>query len=107
MFTVGAFDKFDHKYRPSLSGLSASQDTISTLFWSKLLETSSKSNKSEYDLKNVDVMEKLNCQSIKAFYKATKSMKLPDSFPMKNELYLREFKQEKQKQRVYQRYHQK
>ena len=31
MFTVGAFDNFDHKDRTSLSGLSASHNTVSSL----------------------------------------------------------------------------
>ena len=81
MFTVGAFDNFDHKDRTSLSGLSASHDTVSTLFQVKPSETSSKPNKSEYNLKNVDIIEKLDCQTVKAYYKATKCIELPDNFP--------------------------
>ena len=88
MFTVGAFDNFDHKDRTSLSGLSASHNTVSTLFQVKPSETSSKPNKSKYDLKNVDIIEKLGCQAVKAYYKATKCIELPDNFPVKNELYL-------------------
>ena len=84
MFTVGAFDNFDHKDRTSLSGLSASHDTVSTLFQFKPSETSSKPNKSECDLKNVDIIEKLDCQSVKAYYKATKCIELPDNFPVNN-----------------------
>ena len=92
MFTVGAFDNFDHKDRTSLSGLSASHDTVSTLFQVKPSETSSKPNKSEYDLKNVGVIEKLYCQTVKGYYKATKCIELLDNFPVKNVLYLCESK---------------
>ena len=88
MFTVGAFDNFDHKDRTSLSGLSASHDTVYTLFQLKTLETSSKPNKGEYDSKNVDIMEKINCQTVKIYCKAAKYMEFPDNFPVKNELYL-------------------
>ena len=97
MFTVGDFDNFDLKDITSLSGLSASRDTVSTLFQvkphqkpetSETSETSSKPNKSEYDLKNVEIIEKLDCQTVKAYYKATKCIELPDNFPVKNELYL-------------------
>ena len=101
MFTVGAFDNFYHKDRTSLSGLSASHDTVSTLFQVKPSETSSKPNKSEYDLKNVDIIEKLDCQTVKACYKVTKCIERPDNFPVKNELYLCESELKKHKNKEF------
>lgn len=62
--------------------------TVSTLFQVKRLETSSNSNKREYDLQNVDIIDKLDCQTVKAYYKATKCVELSDNFPIKNQLYL-------------------
>ena len=101
MFTVEAFDNFDNKDRTSLSRLSASHETVSTLFQVKPSETSSKPNKSEYDLKNVDIIEKLDCQTVKAYYKATKCIELPDNFPVKNELYLCESELKKHKNKEF------
>ena len=101
MFTVGAFDNFDHKDTTSLSGLSASHDTVSTLFQVKPSETSSNPNKSEYDLKNVDITEKLGSQTVKAYYKAAKCIELPDNFPVKNELYLCESELKKHKNKEF------
>ena len=50
--------------------------TLSTLFLLKPLETSSKPNKIEYNLKNVDIMKKLDHLTVKA----TKCTELPDNF---------------------------
>ena len=101
MFTVGAFDNFDHKDRTSLSGLSASHDTVSTLFQVKPSETSSKPNKSEYDLKNADIIEKLDCLTVKAYYNAARCKEVPDNFPVKNELYLCESELKKHKNKEF------
>ena len=101
MFSVGAFDNFDDKGRTSLSGLSASHDTVSTLFQVKPSEISSKPNKSEYELKNVDIIEKLDCQIVKAYYKVTKYIELPDHFPVKHEVYLCESELKKHKNKEF------
>ena len=77
------------------------QSQVSTLFQVKPSETSSKPNKSEYDLKNVGIIEKLDCQTVKAYYKATKCIELPDNFPVKNELYLCESELKKHKNKEF------
>ena len=69
MFTIAAFDNFDHTDRTSLSGLSSSHATVSTLFQVKPSESVSKPKKSEFNLKNVDILEKLDCQNVKTYYK--------------------------------------
>ena len=50
----------------------------------------SKQKKSEFNLKNVDILEKLDCQNVKTYYKGKKCIELPDNFQVKNELFLSE-----------------
>ena len=90
MFTIAAFDNFDHTDRTSLCGLSSSYDTVSTLFQVKPPESVSKPKKSEFNLKNVDILEKLDCQNVKTYYKGKKCIELPDNFQVENELSLSE-----------------
>ena len=75
--------------------------TLSPLYFKLNPETSSKPDKSEYDLKNVDIIEKLDCQTVKANYKAAKCIELPDNFPVKNELYLCESEPKKHKNKEF------
>ena len=64
MFTIAAFDNFDHQDRSSPSGMNSSHDTVSTLFQVKPDHTPSKPLPSSVSLKTVSDLESsvLPCQ---------------------------------------------
>ena len=57
MFTIAAFDNFDHQDRSSPSGMNSSHDTVSTLFQVKPDHTPSKPLRSSVSLKTVSDLE--------------------------------------------------
>ena len=67
MFTIAAFDNFDHSDRNTLSGKSSTHDTVTTLFQEMSIEVVSKPNRSEINLKEIKSLSKLPFQELSHF----------------------------------------
>ena len=86
LFTLSAFDNFDHADRNTLSGKASAHDTAITLFQEKPTTPISKSLKSQVNLRGSREVRKLPCQYIIP-YKSPRSLIIPDSFKVDKELF--------------------
>ena len=86
MFTIAAFDNFDHSNRNTLSGKSSTHDTITTLFQEMPIEIVSKPNRSEVNLKEIKSLSKLPCQELSHFV-SNKTLNILASFFVDENVY--------------------
>ena len=62
MFTITAFDNFDHSYKNISSGKSSTHDTVITLFQEAPVQNVSKPNRNEVNLNEIKSLSKLPSQ---------------------------------------------
>ena len=88
MFTIAAFDNFDHQDRSSPTGVNSSHETVSTLFQVKPDHTPSKPLRSSVSLKTVSdsAFLVLPCQKIIPFKGIKKQRVLDSKFIAEDEL---------------------
>ena len=87
MFTIAAFDNFDHSNKNTLPGKSSTYDTVMTLFQEIPSQPVSKPSKSKADLNAIKTLRKLACQEVTPF-KSNKNLIITRSF--KEDLYQNE-----------------
>ena len=90
MFTIAAFDNFDHDDKNTTSGLSSSHDTVLTLFQEKPDKIQSKPEKSKCNLKHITIPDKLPCQEILPYYQKSKCIEISETFSVEKELFISE-----------------
>ena len=93
MFTISAFDNFDHSDKNTLSGKSSSHDIVINLFQEVPIQKESKPLRSEVNLQNIKALSKLRCQKLVPF-STDKTLTVPETFTVQAETYN---SQEKQK----------
>ena len=89
MFTIAAFDNFDHE-EATLSGIKGIRhDTVSVLFQEKSNRTFSKPSISETNVVhgNRVFQQQLRCQELQPYIKPAKKPSLPTDYPVKQDLF--------------------
>lgn len=88
MFTIGAFDNFDHE-EATISGVGGSHDTVSVLFQDKPVSTKMKPNISDTNVIHgaKTLKHELPCQTLIDFVKPARKPDLPETFTVPDELY--------------------
>lgn len=91
MFTIGAFDNFDHE-EATVSGVGGSHDTVSVLFQDRPLECRMKPNISETTVIHgaKGLKQELPCQKLQEYIKPARKPDLQESFLVPEELYAME-----------------
>ena len=79
MFTLGAFDNFDHSDKNTLSEKSSSHDMVTVLFQERPKEIPSKPRRSEINFKGLNSQKKLQCQEL-CPYSSNKTLDLARDF---------------------------
>ena len=78
MFTISAFDNFDHSDKNTLSGKSSSNDTVITLFQEVPIQKESKPLRSEVNLQNAKTLSKLPSRELLPF-STDKTLTVPET----------------------------
>lgn len=88
MFTIGAFDNFDHE-EATVSGIGGSHDTVSVLFQDKPHKCNTKPNISESGVIHGanGLRHELPCQKVREFVKSTRKPSVPETYVVSEELY--------------------
>ena len=86
MFTIAAFDNFDHSDRNTLSGKSSTHDIVTTIFQEMPIEFVSKPNRGEVNLKEIKSLSKLPCQQLSHFV-SNKTLNILPSFVVDENIY--------------------
>ena len=89
MFTIAAFDNFDHSDKNTLSGKSSTHNTVMTLFEEIPLQRVSKPTKSNTNLNAIKTLSKLASQKVSPF-KSNENLIISPSFKVDENLYQNE-----------------
>ena len=89
MFTIAAFDNFDHSDKNTLSGKSSTHNTVMKLFQEIPSQPVSKPSKSKANLNAIKTLTKLACQEVSPF-KPNKNLIISPSFKEDENLYQNE-----------------